>query len=141
MFEQRREDRSLCYFNLSRKKFPQVSKLLNVQTFTRNLFDPDFLPMGGTHLSCQFCQIMRARSGRIIISLVKGPDFFSIASSFFLSILFPPFEETSSPSRINFSGAPRVHSSLSSYSFMSDPLTKRLLSYQAERRDRAMIAL
>jgi len=47
MFEQKREDRYLCYFNLW-KNLPQVSsvlKLLNVRTFTRNLFDPDFSSM------------------------------------------------------------------------------------------------
>lgn len=125
MFEQRREDRSFCHFNLSRKKFPRLSKLLNVRT--PDLFDPDFL-----HFSYQSCQIMRARSGRIIIFLLKWLDFLSIASSFSLSI-FLFFKGTSFSSRINFSGAPRIHSSLSSCSFLSDLLTKRLLSSGKER--------
>lgn len=131
MFEQRREDRSLCHFNLSRKKFLRLSKLLNVRTFTRDLFDSDF-----SHLSCQSYQIMRAQSGRIIISLLKGLDSLSIASSFSLSILFLPFKGTSFLSWINFSGAPRIHSSLSSYILSCQIYKKTPLVSSGEERSR-----
>lgn len=121
MFEQKREDRYLCYFNL-RKNLPQVSsvlKLLNVRTFTRDLFDPDFSSME-LYLVSQAGLNNHFPLQRLIP--------FSPFSVLFLFV--DPFDvdETSSPSWINFSDtsdARQVHSSLSSYFSLSDLLTKK----------------